>query len=63
MRIDKHHRFWAVRTGQGRLVCLAVYKKGALEVVRRLNASCLPAKKRRGTARHVASGLYMKGTR
>ena len=30
-------RFWEVRDPAGTLVCLCVYKKGALEVLRRLN--------------------------
>ena len=34
-------RFWEVRDPQGELVCICVYKKGALEVVRRLS---LPAR-------------------
>lgn len=37
MRITKHgRRFWAVYDETDALVCLCVYKKGALEVVRRL---------------------------
>ena len=32
----QHSRFWAVWDPDGTLVCLCVYKKGALEVVRRL---------------------------
>ena len=32
----KRGRFWAVTDAAGRLVCLAVYKKGAEEVLRRL---------------------------
>ncbi len=35
MRVLKYGRFWAVRDGDD-LVCVAVYKKGAQEVVRRL---------------------------
>jgi hypothetical protein len=36
--VTKHgrSRFWALRDGAGDLVCLCVYKRGALEVVRRL---------------------------
>ena len=34
----KRGRFWAVTDAAGRLVCLAVYKKGAQEVLRRLAA-------------------------
>jgi hypothetical protein len=29
-------RFWAVRDAQAMLVCVCVYKRGALEVMRRL---------------------------
>ena len=47
--VSKHgrSRFWAVRDEAGELVCVCVYKRGALEVVRRLaddvapNAGCL----------------------
>ena len=36
MRIEKFgRRFWAVYDGEA-LVCVTVYKRGALEVVRRL---------------------------
>jgi hypothetical protein len=31
-----HTRHWAVYDDEDRLICLCVYKKGALEVVRRL---------------------------
>ncbi|MCZ7637607.1 MAG: hypothetical protein M5U12_17155 [Verrucomicrobia bacterium] len=36
--VTKHgrSRFWALRDGTGELVCLCVYKRGALEVARRL---------------------------
>jgi hypothetical protein len=38
----KHTRFWAVRSADGELICVCVYKRGALEVARRLEAeSCL----------------------
>ena len=35
----KQSRFWAIREGgpNGKLVCLCVYRKGAREVVRRLD--------------------------
>jgi hypothetical protein len=36
MRIEKHGRFWKVLDASGALVCICVYKKGALEVVKRL---------------------------
>ena len=36
--IEKHGRNWIVTDPVGQLVCITVYKKGALEVVRRLAA-------------------------
>ena len=36
VRIEQRGRYWAVFDG-AELVCLAVYKRGAREVVRRLN--------------------------
>jgi hypothetical protein len=36
--IRKKDRNWAVLDPQGQLVCLTVYKRGAVEVVRRLAA-------------------------
>jgi len=36
MKIERYGRYWAVRDEQGQLICLCVYKKGAMEVVRRL---------------------------
>jgi len=36
--INRRGRFWEVRDAAGMLVCLTVYKCGALEVIRRLNA-------------------------
>ena len=41
-RLIRRGRFWAVQDGLGALVVTAVYKKGAIEVVRRL----LPPEKR-----------------
>ncbi len=40
MRIERYRntRYWAVLDPDGSLVCLCVYRKGALEVVRRLQA-------------------------
>ena len=32
------YRWWEVRDPQGELVCVTVYKRGAVEVVRRLAA-------------------------
>ena len=36
MTITPHGRYWAVLDQGGVLVCLTVYKRGALEVIRRL---------------------------
>ena len=37
MKIEKYgRRFWAIYDGEGQLVVVCVYKKGAREVVRRL---------------------------
>jgi hypothetical protein len=38
MRIERYGntRYWAVRDSDGSLICLCVYRKGAAEVVRRL---------------------------
>jgi hypothetical protein len=38
MHIERYRggRYWAVYTDEGQLVCLTVYKKGAEEVVKRL---------------------------
>ena len=38
MRIERYGntRYWAVRERDGSLICLCVYRKGAAEVVRRL---------------------------
>ena len=38
-RIEPHGRNWAVYDDAGALVCLCVYKRGALEVLRRLQGS------------------------
>jgi hypothetical protein len=32
-------RFWAVRDAAGELICVCVYRRGALEVARRLSPS------------------------
>ncbi len=34
--IQRYKRFWEVRAPSGELVCLTVYKRGAEEVIRRL---------------------------
>ena len=36
MTIAKHERYWKVIDTDGALICMTVYKRGALEVVRRL---------------------------
>ena len=36
MSIQPYGRYWALYDACGVLICLTVYKKGALEVVRRL---------------------------
>ncbi len=36
MEIRKRGRYWAVLDEEGKLICLAVYKKGGMEVIRRL---------------------------
>jgi hypothetical protein len=38
MVIEKHGRYWKVVDAEGALVCLTVYKKGAVEVVKRVQA-------------------------
>lgn len=39
MTIEKYgQRFWAVYDADGTLICVTVYKKGAKEVVRRLES-------------------------
>jgi len=41
LQIVRRGRFWAVYDGAGQLVCVAVYQKGAREVVRRLSPASL----------------------
>ena len=41
MTIRRYGRFWAVYDSDGALVCVTVYRKGAVEVVRRLTAPSL----------------------
>jgi hypothetical protein len=43
--VTRRNRYWEVRDPDGELVCLAVYKRGANEVVRRmihLQAAAVP---------------------
>ena len=44
MRCERRGRYWAVYDRHDTLVCLAVYRRGAREVVRRLNQKRRPAK-------------------
>jgi hypothetical protein len=37
-RVSRHGKLWELRDAAGELVCLTAYKKGAIEVVRRLSA-------------------------
>jgi hypothetical protein len=39
MQITRYGRFWAIYDTDGTLICVTVYKKGALEVVRRLQGA------------------------
>jgi hypothetical protein len=53
MLIRKYGRYWALYDDAGELVCICLYKKGAAEVLRRLQQ--LPAPPRSPTAtRHKA---------
>jgi hypothetical protein len=36
MTMRKYGRYWAVYASEGTLICVCVYKKGAREVLRRL---------------------------
>lgn len=40
----RNSRHWAIHAPDGSLVCVAVYKKGAVEAVRRLNGKEAPRK-------------------
>ena len=59
MEIVRRGRFWAVHDGAGLLVCVAVYKKGAAEVVRRLT----PAPAAEKTAEGTSNGAGTERTR
>ena len=39
MKIEKYGRFFGVYDPEGKLVCVTVYRKGAIEVIRRLKAA------------------------
>ena len=49
MKIKKYGRYFAVFDAQDALVCLCVYRKGACEVVRRLEKSNAASQKGLGT--------------
>lgn len=36
MRTEKHGRYWAVYDDDGGLICIAAYRKGARELIRKL---------------------------
>lgn len=38
-QVARRGRFWEVRDAAGDLICLTAYKKGAVEVVKRLTAT------------------------
>jgi hypothetical protein len=42
MSIARYGRYWAVYDAGGALVCVTVYKRGAVEVARRLSAGGRP---------------------
>lgn len=46
MKIEKYGRYFAVYDHDGTLICVTVYKKGALEVIRRLGATTPSAAQR-----------------
>jgi len=39
MTVERHGRHWAVYDDHDELVCLTVYRKGAVEVIRRLSSA------------------------
>jgi hypothetical protein len=43
MSIRKYGRYWALYDDTGELVCICLYKKGAAEVLRRLQRPVPPA--------------------
>jgi hypothetical protein len=43
MSIRKYGHYWALYDDAGELVCICLYKKGAAEVLRRLQRPALPA--------------------
>ena len=36
MEVRKRGKFWVMCDDKGKLVCLAIYRRGALELIRRL---------------------------
>ena len=63
MEIVRRGRFWAVHDGAGLLVCVAVYKKGAAEVVRRLAPGPAVEETAEETPNGVGSECARKETR
>ena len=55
MSIKRYGRYWAVYDETGALVAVCVYRKGAMEVVRRLRRLT------EGEAREVESQHYVEG--
>lgn len=37
MQIGKYGKYWAVYDDSGNLICIAVYKKGAIEIIKRFS--------------------------
>ena len=52
MTIRKYGRYWALYDDAGELVCMCLYKKGAAEVLRRVQQLPLPQRHLRQT-RHT----------
>jgi hypothetical protein len=56
MTIIRYGRYWAVYASDGTLICLTVYRKGAAEVVRRLQpalAATLQGQETNGPAKEA----------
>ncbi len=65
----RHSRYWAVHDLAGELVCVCVYKRGAVEVARRLSlgvasgAYCLCENRRANSRKPVRERPDASGTR
>jgi hypothetical protein len=46
MTIARHGRYWKIIDAEGALICMTVYKRGALEVIRRLQQALADAQQR-----------------